>query len=45
MYVPDQYETHEICDKVILGNFGTLRIFPDCYNNQKMYCKAVNNYT
>ena len=38
------YETDQMCDKGILENGGTLRFFPDCYNNQKMCCKAVNNY-
>ena len=45
MYVPDQYETQEMCDKVIPGNGGTLRFLADCYNNQKMCCKAVDNYS
>ena len=38
------YETYQMCDKAILESGGTLRFFPDCYNNQKMCCKAVNNY-
>ena len=42
-YVPDQYKTEEIYDKVILENDGRLRFVPDCYKNQKMYDKAVDN--
>ena len=32
-YVTDQYKTHQICDKAILENGGTLKSFPDCYKN------------
>ena len=31
-------------DKAILENDGTLESISDCYKNQKMYDKAVNNY-
>ena len=30
-YVPDQYKTNEICDKVIIENGRMLRFTPDCY--------------
>ena len=43
-YVPDQYKTKEICDKVI-GNGGMLGFIPDYYKNQKMCDKALNNYS
>ena len=31
-------------DKIILENDGTLESVPDCYKNQEMYHKAVDNY-
>ena len=31
-------------DKAILENDWTLESISDCYKNQKMYDKAVNNY-
>ena len=31
-------------DKAILENDGTLESISDCYKNQKMYDKTVNNY-
>ena len=33
-----------MCDKVILENGGKLTFVPDCYKNQKMCNKAVDNY-
>ena len=33
-----------MCDKAILGNGGTLKSVSDCYKNQEMYNKAVDNY-
>ena len=32
-------------NKVILENGGTLMFVPDCYKNQKMCYKTVDNYT
>ena len=43
-YVPSQYKTHQICDKAILGNAGTLESIPDCYKNQQRCDKAVENH-
>ena len=43
-YVPGEYKTHEMCDKVILENGGTLKLVPDWHKNQKMCYKAVDNY-
>ena len=31
-------------DKAILENGGTLKSVPDCYKNQEMCNKAVDNY-
>ena len=47
IYAPDRYKTEEIeemCDKSILENGGALESVVDCYKNQKMYNKAVDNY-
>ena len=33
-----------MCDKAILENGETLKVVPDCYKNQKMCNKAVENY-
>ena len=33
-----------MCDKTILENCITLESVPDCYKNQEIYNKAVNNY-
>ena len=32
-----------MCDKAILENDRTLKFVPDCYKNQKMCSKAVDN--
>ena len=32
-----------MCDKGILENDGTLESIPDCYKNQQMCDKAVDN--
>ena len=31
-------------DKSILGNGRTIKSFPDCYKNQEMCNRAVDNY-
>ena len=36
--------TQEMCGNIILENFGTLKFVPDCYKNDKMCNKAVDNY-
>ena len=33
-----------MCHKTILENGGTLKSIPDCYKNQEMCNKAVDNY-
>ena len=33
-----------MCDKAIIENCGTLKSVPDCYKNQEMCNKAVDNY-
>ena len=33
-----------MCDKVILENVRTLKSVTDCYKNQRMCDKAVDNY-
>ena len=43
-YVPDQYNTQQMCNKAILENGGTWKSVPDCYKNEEMYNKAVDNY-
>ena len=42
-YVPDQYETQQMCDKAILENGRTLKSVPDCYKNQEMCNTVVDN--
>ena len=34
-----------MCDKAIIENGGALKYFPDCYKNQQMCDKAVDNYS
>ena len=34
MYIPNQYETPEICDKSLLDNVEMLRFIPYCYKIQ-----------
>ena len=43
-YVPDQYKTQQMLDKVILENGGTLESVPVWYKTQEMCDKAVDNY-
>ena len=33
-----------MCDKDVLENAGTLKYVSDCYRNQEMRKKAVENY-
>ena len=33
-----------MCEKAVLKNGGTLKSVPDCYKNQEMCNKAVDNY-
>ena len=33
-----------MCDEVILGNVGMLKLIPDFCKNHKIYDKAVDNY-
>ena len=33
-----------MCDKFILENGGTLKSVTDCYKNQEMCSKAIDNY-
>ena len=33
-----------MCDKAVLENGGTSKPVPDCYKNQQMCDKAVDNY-
>ena len=33
-----------MCDKAILENGGMLKSVHDCYKNQKMFDKTVDNY-
>ena len=32
-YVPDKYNTQQMCDKAVLGNGGTLKSVPDFCKN------------
>ena len=41
MYVPDQYKTQEICDKVVEEVSWLLKYVPDNFKKQKMCNKAV----
>ena len=43
-YVPDRYKTQQLCDKALLENGRTLKSGLDCYKNQEMRNKAVDNY-
>ena len=40
-HVHDQFETQQMCGKVILENGGTLKSVPDCYKNKKMCDKLL----
>ena len=37
-------KTQQFCEKSLLENSGTLNFIPDCYQNQEMCNKAVDNY-
>ena len=43
-YVADIHKTQEMCNIVLLKNGGTLMLAPNCYNNQKICNKAIDNY-
>ena len=43
-YVSDWYKIQQMCDKAILENGRTLKSVPDCYKNEVMYNKVVDNY-
>ena len=43
-YVPDQYNTQEICDKAVDKYAHALEFVPDCIKTQKMSNKAANTY-
>ena len=43
-YVPDQYKTQQMCNKTILENGGTSESVSNCYKNQEIWNKAVDNY-
>ena len=43
-YVPYQYKTQKMRDKVILENGVTLKSVPGCYKNLQLCHKAVDNY-
>ena len=34
-----------MCDEATLHNGGPLKSIPDCYQNQDVYNKAVDNYS
>ena len=40
-YVRDQYKTQQICDKMILENWGTLNSVPNCCKNQLPSCIRI----
>ena len=42
-YVPNQYKTQQMCDKAILENDGIIKSVSDCYRNQQLWNKAVDN--
>ena len=42
-YVPDRCKAHQMCDKAILENGGTLKSVLRCYKNQ-MCNQAIDNY-
>ena len=41
MYIPDQNNTQEIHDKVILNNDGICGFIPDSYSNLKLLMKLL----
>ena len=43
-YLPIKYKSQQMCDKDVLENAGTLKYVSDCYRNQEMSNKAVENY-
>ena len=44
-YVSGQNKTQQMCDRAILENGGTLESVPDCYKNQEVRNKTVDNYS
>ena len=44
-YVLHLYKPPPMCDKTILENSEMLESLPDCYKNQQMCDKVVDNYT
>ena len=36
-YVSDQYETKEMCDKVVIENGRMLGFIPDCYKDKNVW--------
>ena len=40
-YVPDQYKTKQMCDKVIIENDGMLGFISDCYKDKKCAIKLL----
>ena len=45
MHVTAWYKTQEVHDKIILENGEILKFVSDCYKNQKMCNKVVDNYS
>ena len=43
-YLVDQYKTQQICNKFVRGNGVTIESVPNCYNNNQICNKAVDNY-
>ena len=44
-YVTDWYKTKEICDKGIMHDSGMVGFIPNCYKDQEMRNKSIDNYT
>ena len=42
-YVLDRHKTQYMCEKAISENGGKLKSLPNCYKNQEVCNKAVDN--
>ena len=43
-FVPDQYKTHEMCDRIISDNLFSLRYAPDQYKSQQRCDDAARDF-
>ena len=43
-FVPECYETQEMCDRVVSTHTSTIEFVPGHYKTQKMCDKSFNNF-